>query len=121
MEEYEGIISKVIFYNPENKYIVAAFETDDEKFTIIGNMSYVNNDDRYRIKGSYITHPRYGKQFKVSSYEIILADDRSEIIRYLSSSLFKGVGKKTAERIVDALGEKALLSVFVPVEGFAFS
>ena len=108
MEEYEGIISKVIFYNPENKYIVAAFETDDEKFTIIGNMSYVNNDDRYRIKGSYITHPRYGKQFKVSSYEIILADDRSEIIRYLSSSLFKGVGKKTAERIVDALGEEAL-------------
>lgn len=108
MEEYEGIISKVIFYNPENKYIVAAFETDDEKFTIIGNMSYVNNDDRYRIKGSYVTHPRYGKQFKVSSYEIILADDRSEIIRYLSSSLFKGVGKKTAERIVDALGEEAL-------------
>lgn len=108
MEEYEGIISKVIFYNPENKYIVAAFETDDEKFIIIGNMSYVNNDDRYRIKGSYVTHPRYGKQFKVSSYEIILADDRSEIIRYLSSSLFKGVGKKTAERIVDALGEEAL-------------
>ena len=108
MEEYEGIISKVIFYNPENKYIVAAFETDDEKFTIIGNMSYVNNDDHYRIKGSYVTHPRYGKQFKVSSYEIILADDRSEIIRYLSSSLFKGVGKKTAERIVDALGEEAL-------------
>ena len=108
MEEYEGIISKVIFYNPENKYIVAAFETDDEKFTIIGNMSYVNNDDRYRIEGSYVIHPRYGKQFKVSSYEIILADDRSEIIRYLSSTLFKGVGKKTAERIVDALGEKAL-------------
>lgn len=108
MEEYEGIISKVIFYNPENQYIVAAFETDDEKITIIGNMSYVNNDDRYRIKGSYVTHPRYGKQFKVSSYEIILADDRSEIIRYLSSTLFKGVGKKMAERIVDALGEKAL-------------
>lgn len=36
MEEYEGIISKVIFYNPENQYIVAAFETDDEKITIIG-------------------------------------------------------------------------------------
>ena len=108
MEEYEGIISKVIFYNQENQYIVAAFETDDEKITIIGNMSYVNNDDRYRIKGSYVTHPRYGKQFKVSSYEIILADDRSEIIRYLSSPLFKGVGKKMAERIVDALGEKAL-------------
>ena len=36
MEEYEGIISKVIFYNPENKYIVAVFETDDEEFTITG-------------------------------------------------------------------------------------
>lgn len=108
MEEYEGIISKIIFYNPENKYIVAVFETDDEEFTITGNMSYVNNDDRYRIKGSYVVHPRYGKQFKVSSYEIILADDRSEIIRYLSSPLFKGVGKKMAERIVEALGDQAL-------------
>ena len=39
MEEYEGIISKVIFYNPENKYIVAVFETDDEEITITGNMS----------------------------------------------------------------------------------
>lgn len=111
MEEYEGIISKVIFYNPENKYIVAVFETDDEEITITGNMSYVNNDDRYRIKGNYVTHPRYGKQFKVSSYEIILADDRGEIIRYLSSPLFKGVGKKMAERIVDALGEKALTTI----------
>ena len=80
MEEYEGIISKVIFYNPENTYIVAVFETDDEEITITGSMSYVNNDDRYRIKGNYVTHPRYGKQFKVSSYEIILADDRGEII-----------------------------------------
>ena len=111
MEEYEGIISKVIFYNPENKYIVAVFETDDEEITITGNMSYINNDDRYRIKGNYVTHPRYGKQFKVSSYEIILADDRGEIIRYLSSPLFKGVGKKMAERIVDALGEKALTTI----------
>lgn len=111
MEEYEGIISKIIFYNPENKYIVAVFETDDEQFTITGNMSYVNNDDRYRIKGSYVIHPRYGKQFKVSSYEIILADDRSEIIRYLSSPLFKGVGKKMAERIVEALGNQALTMI----------
>ena len=108
MEEYEGIISKVIFYNPENKYIVAVFETEDQKLTITGNMSYVNHDDRYRIKGNYVVHPRYGKQLKVSSYEIILADDRSEIIRYLSSPLFKGVGKKMAERIVDALGNQAL-------------
>ena len=71
-------------------------------------MSYVNTDDRYRITGDFVIHPRYGKQFQIQSYEILLADDHDEIIRYLSSPLFKGIGKKQAELIVDTLGEDCL-------------
>ena len=105
-----GTITRIIFYSEETKFIVARFDADEEDkpFAITGNMSYVNTDDRYRITGDFVIHPRYGKQFQIQSYEILLADDHDEIIRYLSSPLFKGIGKKQAELIVDTLGEDCL-------------
>ena len=41
----------------------------------------------------------------------ICSNDKDEIIKYLSSSLFKGVGKTLATHIVDRLGEDALLLI----------
>ncbi len=41
-------------------------------------------------------------------YEIVLSTDEEEIIKYLSSPLFKGIGPTQAKYIVDALGENAL-------------
>ena len=110
MIAYSGTITRIIFYSEETKFIVARFDADEEDkpFAITGNMSYVNTDDRYRITGDFVIHPRYGKQFQIQSYEILLADDHDEIIRYLSSPLFKGIGKKQAELIVDTLGEDCL-------------
>lgn len=113
MIEYTGIIKHVRFYSEETRFIVALFdsEQEDKPFLITGNMSYVNPDDKYRITGDFVIHPRYGKQFQIQSYEIILADDQEEIIRYLSSPLFKGIGKKQAEVIVEALGKEALMRI----------
>ena len=110
MLTYTGMITRIRYYNEESKFIVATFEANEEMtpFTITGNMSYVESDERYRIEGEFIHHPRYGKQFQLKSYEVLLADDRERIIRYLSSSLFKGIGEKQATAIVDALGEDAL-------------
>ncbi len=113
MIEYTGIIKHVRFYSEGTRFIVALFdsEQEDKPFLITGNMSYVNPDDKYRITGDFVIHPRYGKQFQIQSYEIILADDQEEIIRYLSSPLFKGIGKKQAEVIVEALGKEALMRI----------
>lgn len=47
-------------------------------------------------------------QFKLDHYEIVLSTDEEEIIKYLSSPLFKGIGPTQAKYIVDALGENAL-------------
>ena len=110
MLTYTGMITRIRYYNEDSKFIVATFEANEEvtPFTITGNMSYVESDERYRIEGEFIQHPRYGKQFQLRGYEVLLADDRERIIRYLSSSLFKGIGEKQATAIVDALGENAL-------------
>ena len=110
MLEYTGIIKQVRFYSEETKFIVCVIDSEQEDKPILatGYMSYVNPQDKYHFQGDYIIHPKYGKQFQIQSYEIILADDESEIIRYLSSSLFKGIGEKQATAIVETLGKDAL-------------
>ena len=113
MITYTGRISFVRFYSEETKFIVASFECNEEgqNITITGSMSHVSKDETYRLTGDYVVHPRYGKQFKISSYEVVLATDKSEIVRYLSSSLFKGIGRKQAETIVNTLGDDALSKI----------
>lgn len=110
MLEYAGIIKQIRFYSEETKFIVCLIDSEQEDKPILatGYMSYVNPQDKYLFKGEYIIHPKYGKQFQIQSYEIVLADDESEIIRYLSSSLFKGIGEKQATAIVETLGKDAL-------------
>lgn len=110
MLEYTGIIKQVRFYSEETKFIVCVIDSEQEDKPILatGYMSYVNPQDKYHFQGDYIIHPKYGKQFQIQSYKIILADDESEIIRYLSSSLFKGIGEKQATAIVETLGKDAL-------------
>ena len=110
MIEYTGIIKYVRFYSEETKFIVCTIETDqeDKPISATGYMTYASSMDKYRFTGDYIMHPKYGKQFQIESYEILLANDEDEIIRYLSSKLFKGIGKKQATAIVDALGSDAL-------------
>lgn len=113
MIEYTGIIKQIRFYSEETKFIVCTIDTEqeDKLITATGHMSYANLSDKYRFQGEYVIHAKYGKQFQIQSYEIILADDESEIIRYLSSSLFKGVGVKQAEAIVETLGKDALTQI----------
>lgn len=113
MLEYIGIIKHVRFYSEGTKFIVCTIDTEQEDKPILatGYMSYVNPQDKYRFQGEYIIHPKYGKQFQIKSYEIILADDKNEVIRYLSSSLFKGIGEKQATAIVETLGKDALSQI----------
>ncbi len=109
MIEYTGSIARVRYYSEETKYIVAVFDSheEDKPFVITGHMVY-DLESQYKIQGDYVNHPKYGKQFQLSGYEKMLADGRESIIRYLSSSLFKGIGEKQATHIVDTLGEDCL-------------
>lgn len=110
MDQYVGTIVQVRFYNDQSRFIVAVIDDDDleKPLLITGLMNEPKENQRYRFYGEFVVHPKYGKQFKFSHYEEVLANDYEEIIRYLSSPLFKGIGKIQATYIVDALGENAL-------------
>ena len=51
---------------------------------------------------------KYGFQFNVKEYERVKPEDKDAIIEFLSSDLFPGIGEKTANNIVDTLGDNTL-------------
>ena len=79
-----------------------------EKVTISGYFPKLIEHQTYRFIGQWTNHPKYGWQFQVSNYETVQIKGKSALINYLSSDLFEGIGKKTAEKIVEVLGENAI-------------
>ncbi|GEP78575.1 SF1B family DNA helicase RecD2 [Staphylococcus carnosus] len=110
----KGTVEAILFQNKENFYTVLKvdpIETNEEfdsMPTVVGFFPEIVEGDVYTFKGQAVTHPRYGKQLKAETFEKELPQTKDAIVSYLSSDLFKGIGKKTAENIVDTLGENAI-------------
>ena len=99
-----GSVEDVIYQNDENFYTVAVLDVDGEPVTAVGTMPGLRLGSGARVMGEWVIHPAYGKQFKVSYFEPEIPDDAAGMLRYLSSRTIKGVGPKTAKRIVDRFG-----------------
>src|SRR5699024_6449003 len=56
-------------------------------------------------------HPKFGLQYQVDAFQTVKPSSKDGLITYLSSDLFQGVGKKTAQKIVDHLGETAISAI----------
>ena len=110
MIEYTGYIRKIRYYSESSNYLVAVIEVEQEEkpIAMTGYMNNFNDYDKYQFNGDYVVHPKYGKQFKLESYRVIYAKENDELIKYLSSPLFKGVGKALATNIVNTLGEDCI-------------
>ena len=103
--EREGIVSKIIYRNDDNQYVVFAVETDDgEDETFVGYLSGIEEGMYILATGEYVEHPSYSMQFKVSSYEVKMPDDLVSMERYLASGAIKGVGEIMAKRIIKKFG-----------------
>ena len=76
--------------------------------TFTGYFADLNIDDSYIFYGSLVYHDRYGYQYSVTSYEKIVPTGHDAIIDFLTSPLIKGCGEKTAEKIVNILGDNAI-------------
>ena len=117
MDSIKGKFKKII-YDGENGYKVGLFRvkeaSEDLDFLVNKTITYTgyfpstNEDDTYILLGEYIENMRYGMQFQVSSYEKEEPKTKDAIITFLSSPLIKGCGEKTAEAIVDTLGDDSI-------------
>ncbi|MCK5221299.1 MAG: ATP-dependent RecD-like DNA helicase, partial [Candidatus Aminicenantes bacterium] len=99
-------VSRRIFLSQENGFgvfkVLSLPERDSE--IIVGNLFDVREGDTLEIEGHYIYHPKFGNQIKVDTFRTILPQDLDGIKKFLSSGRVKGVGKKSAEKIVDKFG-----------------
>lgn len=80
-------------------------------FTFTGLFAELNIDDSYIFYGEVVDNPKYGLQYKVNRYDKIMPEDKDGLVLFLSSDIFPGVGEKTAEQIVEILGNGCLKKI----------
>jgi exodeoxyribonuclease V alpha subunit len=108
--ELKGQLERITYRNEENHYTIARLKVQGQRdlVTIIGNLVSVSPGEILRLTGSWERHPKYGEQFKVTSYESVVPATVKGIERYLGSGLIKGIGPVMARRLVEKFGEATL-------------
>ena len=116
MEVYfTGTIERIIFENISNFYRILLLEIEDtnaedfDDFEIIvtGTMADVIEGEEYTFWGQIVQHSKYGEQLQITRYERTKPTSKG-LVKYFSSSHFKGIGLKTAQKIVDIYGENTI-------------
>ncbi|QQZ10767.1 ATP-dependent RecD-like DNA helicase [Heyndrickxia vini] len=107
-----------IFHNEQNLYSVIRIridetnlETEEKEAVITGHFPKIHEQETYIFYGDMQEHPKFGPQFQAKHFKKEIPQTKQGIITYLSSEMFSGIGKKTAERIVDVLGENAISKI----------
>lgn len=99
-------VDRVTYRNEENGWTVLKVRSIDDhaSFTVTGTLPPVQEGEHLQLIGSWSSHATYGKQFKAERAVPTRPTTRAAILRYLSSGIIKGIGDKTAERIVSHFG-----------------
>jgi len=115
MAYIKGIFIQDIYSNSSNGYTVGLLrvkESDipeevNKVITFTGTFNELKYKTTYKMEGNFVEHNKYGHQFLVDSYELVLPTEEEEIIDFLSSDIFP-IGEATAKKIVDKLGNDAI-------------
>ncbi len=100
-EQIKGYFTYTVYSS--DTYMVSSFSSEEGNITVTGPFfDYVRNK-KYLLTGMYCDHPKYGFQFNYMKVEDVLPDVKEDIINYLAVT-FDGIGKKTAEKIVEHFG-----------------
>ena len=117
MDTLRGVIERITYHNEENGYTVAKLAPEfahrtsvgsEREIAIIGNMVGVHVGESVELSGRWTVHAEYGKQFAVEQMKQVLPATIAGMEKYLGSGLIRGVGPKTAKRIVAHFGIETL-------------
>ena len=134
LKTISGVVERITFQSPETGYTIArllpdsgaerrsgegsnntgasprrfATRGEDNLVTIVGTLTSVAAGEALELSGQWQQHAQHGWQFKVENYRSILPATEQGIRKYLGSGLIKGIGPKTAEKIVAFFGVETL-------------
>jgi len=107
-----------IFHNEQNLYTVLRIRVeetndqyDDKEAVITGYFPKIHEQETYIFFGEFKDHPKFGMQFQTKHFRKDIPQTKQGVVNYLSSEMFKGIGRKTAEKIVETLGENAISKI----------
>lgn len=104
----EGSVSHIIYRNEQNGYTVFLLSTEDDRLTAVGETDNINAGDKVEIDGEMIFHKNYGEQIAFTKIKKLIPVDDDSIIKYIENAKVKGIGEKTALRIVDRFGAETI-------------
>ena len=119
-----GVIERITFQSEDTGYTIAKIKPElrsckssenlariagrEGVVPIIGTMATLVAGERMELQGFWVTHDKYGKQFKVTDYKSLQPNSIEGIQKYLGSGLIKGFGPSRAKMIVDHFGVETL-------------
>ncbi len=105
----DGTIERLVFKNEDSGYIIARFETlGHEHVTIVGELGDLIEGQPLRLRGQWVVDKKYGRQFKVVTYQPKSPETLLGIERFLGSGIIPGIGIELAKRLVKAFGMDTL-------------
>ena len=105
-----GIAERLLFEAPDSDYRVFRLhdEDDDATYTVTGHGTKPLVGDRLEVKGHWVQHKRYGRQFAADGWSRIIPESVDGIERFLGSGAVKGMGPALAHRVVAAFGKDTM-------------
>jgi len=105
----DGTIGRFVFRDEESSFTVARFETPaHEQVTIIGELVGVSEGLPLRLRGQWVMDRKWGRQFRVATYQLRSPETLVGIEKFLGSGLIPGIGAELAKRLVAAFGMETL-------------
>jgi exodeoxyribonuclease V alpha subunit len=110
MHTLQGEVVTVVYHNPENGYVIARVDSPSEpgQINVVGLLGDVAPGESLRLAGDWVEHPKFGRQFKAESCEHLMPASLNGIRRFLGSGAVKGIGEKTADRLISRFGSQVL-------------
>ena len=119
---FSGTIERIIFENPSSFFRILLLNIDDTdaafddlEIIVTGPMADIIEGEDYTFWGNLVQHPKYGEQLKLIRYERAKPTSKG-LVKYFSSDHFKGIGVKTAQKIVDLYGDNTIDKVLAEPE-----
>lgn len=100
-----GNVEGITFRNDDSGFTVLDLDSNGELVTVVGTLPQISVGESLRLKGEWVNHPTFGRQFKAELCEHSLPATATELLKYLSAGTIKGIGPATAVKIVEAFGE----------------
>ena len=102
-EKLQGIVQRVTYHNSVTGWSVLrvqSYKNPGEQLTVTVHQTKVFAGATMEFHGAWSIHPQYGRQFKAVEAIEKKPASAAALEKYLGSGLIKGVGPKTASKIV---------------------